>query len=85
MKPRDGDSGMRIEQRIQNGWLDTFLVVQENPTMNANSLNDIHYSQENVVMVAIPMIKKLPSDPKWEAVEAKLTAHSNRKVAPFEE
>jgi len=36
-------------------------------------------------MVAIPIIKGLPNDPEWEAVEARLTAHSNRKVAPFEE
>ena len=36
-------------------------------------------------MVAIPIIKELPSDPEWEAVEAKFTAHCNRKVAPFEE
>jgi hypothetical protein len=44
-----------------------------------------HRPQRNVVMVAIPIIKELPSDPDWEAVEAKLTAHCNRKVAPFEE
>jgi hypothetical protein len=44
-----------------------------------------HRPQENVVMVAIPIIKELRSDPEWEAVEAKLTARSNRKIAPFEE
>ncbi len=44
-----------------------------------------HRPQKNVVMVAIPIIKKLPSDPEWEAIEARLTAHCNRKVAPFEE
>jgi len=31
------------------------------------------------------MVKELPHDPEWEAVETRLTAHSNRKVAPFEE
>ena len=36
-------------------------------------------------MVAIPIVKELPNDPEWEAVEARLTAYSNRKVAPFEE
>ena len=44
-----------------------------------------HRPQRNFVMVAIPVIKELPADPEWEAVEAKLTAHSNRKVAPVEE
>ncbi len=44
-----------------------------------------HRPQKNVVMVAIPVIKELPSDPEWEPVEAKLTARSNRKIAPFEE
>ena len=44
-----------------------------------------HRPQKNVIMVAIPIVKDLPSDPEWEAVEAKLTAHCNRKVAPFEE
>jgi hypothetical protein len=44
-----------------------------------------HRPQKNIVMVAIPIIKELPSDPEWEAVEAKLTARSNRKIAPIEE
>jgi hypothetical protein len=44
-----------------------------------------HRPQKNVIMVAIPIVKELPNDPEWEAVEARLTAHSNRKVAPFEE
>lgn len=43
-----------------------------------------HRPQRNVVMVAIPIIGEY-RDPDWEAVEAKLTAHCNRKVAPFEE
>ena len=41
--------------------------------------------QKSVVMVAIPVIKDLPRDPAWEAVEAKITRHCNRRVAPFEE
>jgi hypothetical protein len=41
--------------------------------------------RRNVIMVAIPIVKELPSDPEWEAVETKLTAHCNRKVAPIEE
>jgi len=36
-------------------------------------------------MVAIPVIPELPRDPEWEAIEARLNAHCNRKVAPFEE
>jgi hypothetical protein len=44
-----------------------------------------HRPQNNVIMVAIPIIKELPSDPEWAAVEAKLTARSNRKIAPIEE
>ena len=44
-----------------------------------------HRPQRDFVMVAIPVIKELPHDPEWEAVETRLTAHSNRKVAPFEE
>jgi hypothetical protein len=44
-----------------------------------------HRPQKDFVMVAIPIIKELPGDPEWEAVEAKLTAHCNRKVTPFEE
>ncbi len=44
-----------------------------------------HRPQKNVVMVAIPIIKKLPGDPEWEAVESRLTAQGNRKVAPVEE
>jgi hypothetical protein len=44
-----------------------------------------HRPQSNVLMVAIPIIKELPGDLEWEAVEAKLTAHCNRKVAPIEE
>lgn len=44
-----------------------------------------HRPQKNVIMVAIPIIKELPSDPEWEAVEAKLTAHCNRTVAPIDE
>jgi hypothetical protein len=36
-------------------------------------------------MVAIPIIKELPSDPEWQAVEDKLTTRGNRKIAPIEE
>jgi hypothetical protein len=44
-----------------------------------------HRPQRDFVMVAIPVIQELPRDPEWEAVEARLTAHGNRNVAPFEE
>jgi hypothetical protein len=44
-----------------------------------------HRPQRNVIMAAVPVIKELPADPEWEAVEARLTTHGNRKVAPFEE
>ena len=44
-----------------------------------------HRPQRDFVMVAIPVIPELPRDPEWEAIEARLNAHCNRKVAPFEE
>ena len=44
-----------------------------------------HRPHREFVMVAIPVIQELPRDPEWEAVEARLTAHSNLKVAPFED
>ena len=39
----------------------------------------------SAVMVVIPVIEALPRDPEWEAVEARLTAHCNRIVAPVKE
>ena len=39
----------------------------------------------SAVTVVIPVIKDLPRDPEWETVEARLTVHCNRKVAPVEE
>ena len=44
-----------------------------------------HCPQRNFLIAPIPIITELPSDPEWEAVEAKLTAHCNRKIAPLEE
>jgi hypothetical protein len=51
---------------------DTWIVKSHRPTLE-------------FVMVDIPLINELPRDPEWEAVEARLTAHSNRKVARFED
>lgn len=44
-----------------------------------------HRPQRDFMMVAIPVIQELPRDPEWEAIEARRTAHTNRKVAPVEE
>ena len=32
----------------------------------------------------LPDIKKLPSDPEWDAIEQKIVAHISKQVIPFE-
>lgn len=39
----------------------------------------------DIVVVALPMIKELPSDPEWEATERRMAKHNNRKLPRFEE
>lgn len=51
---------------------DTFLVKRQRPS-------------KKYVMIAVPVIKELKSDPKWEAVESRMAAHHKRTIAPFEE
>ena len=51
---------------------DTFLVKRQRPA-------------KNYVMIAVPVIKELKSDPAWEAVESRMASHHKRTVAPFEE
>ena len=38
-----------------------------------------------LIVVALPAIKQLPSDPEWEAIERRMVKHNNRKLPPFEE
>lgn len=40
---------------------------------------------QNLVVVALPVIDTLPSDPEWEAVEHKIVQHCVKHLAPFEE
>lgn len=51
---------------------DTFLVKRQRPS-------------KNYVMIAVPVINVLKSDPEWEAVESRMAAHHKRHIAPFEE
>jgi len=51
---------------------DTFPVKRQRPS-------------KNCVMIAVPVIKALKSDPEWEAVESRMAAHHKRHIAPFEE
>ncbi|MEQ2008073.1 MAG: hypothetical protein ABMA26_14850 [Limisphaerales bacterium] len=51
---------------------DTFLVKRQRPS-------------KKYVMIAVPVIKELKSDPVWEAVETRMAAHHKRTIAPFEE
>ena len=37
------------------------------------------------MVMLLPDVKELPSDPAWEKTESRMVAHTNRKVAPFEE
>ena len=51
---------------------DTFLVKRQRPS-------------KNYVMIAVPVIKELKSDPDWEGVESRMASHHKRHIAPFEE
>ena len=37
------------------------------------------------MVLLLPDVKELPSDPAWEKIESRIVAHASRKVAPFEE
>jgi hypothetical protein len=51
---------------------DSWLVTRQKP-------------KADLVVVALPKIKVLPSDPEWEAIERRMTKHNNRKLPRFEE
>jgi hypothetical protein len=51
---------------------DSWLVTRQKPN-------------SNVVIVALPTVKELPSDPEWEAIEKRMVKHNNRKLPRFEE
>jgi hypothetical protein len=40
---------------------------------------------DNLVLVAFPLIRELPGDPDWEAIEKRMVKRNNRKLPPFEE
>ena len=42
-------------------------------------------SNEDVVVVALPRIQELPSDPEWEAIERRIVKQTNKKLPPMEE
>ena len=37
------------------------------------------------MVMLLPDVKRLPDDPEWEAVEAKLAKHASKHLPPFEE
>ena len=41
--------------------------------------------QTDVVFIAVPILKHLPSDPEWEKQEAALARHTFKQLPPFEE
>jgi hypothetical protein len=51
---------------------DSWLVTRRKP-------------KTDLVLVALPCIKELPSDPEWEAVEKRMVKHNNRKLPRIEE
>jgi hypothetical protein len=50
----------------------SWLVVRQKP-------------KTDVVVIAFPIVKDLPRDPEWEAIEKRMVKHNNRKLPPFEE
>jgi hypothetical protein len=44
-----------------------------------------HKPNTDLVHVALPIIKELPHDPEWEAIELRIAKHNIRKLPPFEE
>jgi hypothetical protein len=56
-------------QQLDN---DSWLITRQKP-------------KANLVVVALPTIKELPSDPEWEAIEKRMVKHNNRKLPRFEE
>jgi hypothetical protein len=51
---------------------DSWLVTRQKP-------------MTGLVVVALPTIKELSSDPEWEALERRIVKHNNRKLPRFEE
>jgi hypothetical protein len=50
---------------------DSWLVTRHKPS--------------DVIVVALPCIKKLPDDPEWESIERRMVQHNNKKLPRFEE
>jgi hypothetical protein len=44
-----------------------------------------HKPDSNLLLIALPRIKKLPSDPEWQAIERRMVDYSSKNVPPFEE
>jgi hypothetical protein len=51
---------------------DSWLVTRQKPS-------------RGLVVVAFPLIKDLPGEAGWEAIEKRMVKHNNRKLPPFEE
>jgi hypothetical protein len=51
---------------------DSWLVTRQQPN-------------KDLLVVALPSIKELPSDPEWEAIERRIVKRTNKKLPPFEE
>jgi hypothetical protein len=51
---------------------DSWLVTRQHPI-------------KDLLVVALPTIKGLPSDPEWEAIERGIVKRTNKKLPPFEE
>jgi hypothetical protein len=51
---------------------DSWIVTRQKP-------------KDDLIVVAFPIIKKLPSHPEWETVEKRMVKHNNRKLPRFEE
>lgn len=51
---------------------DSWLVTRQKP-------------KRDLVVVTLPTIKELPSDPEWEEVERRIVKRNNRKLPRFEE
>jgi hypothetical protein len=57
---------------IQQVGEDSWLVVRRRP-------------KTDMVVVALPIVKDLPLDAEWEAIEKRMAKHIYRKLPPFEE
>ena len=51
---------------------DSWLITRQRPN-------------EDVIIVALPKIHELPSDPEWEAIEKRIVKHTTKNLPPFDE